>query len=127
MAMISTDLRCDLEKPVEDVFLKGCLFAGDNNANTFNVHVFENNAPVNLTGWDVVGTVIKANGGEVSPINGEISESNDAACLTLPSGAYAVPGKTKIIIKIEQGTTKITVASVIINVFQTATGTVINA
>lgn len=126
MAVISTDIRCDLEKLVEETQLKGYLFSGDNNANVINVSVYKNNVPKDLTGWNVVGTVIKSDGTTLSSISGGISVSEtNKAYLTLPSNVYEVPGKIRIIIKINLGSTNITIASLIANVYQSATATII--
>lgn len=126
MEPISINLNCDLREIVRTRRVKGCLFTGDNGGNIINVNVYEDGKPVNLAGWTVTGKIIKPNGTMSSSISGGVSqEVSNRAYLVLPSEAYALSGDITIFVKMTKGTTNTTIAAIVVNVFQSSTGTVI--
>ena len=61
MAVITTNLTCDLQHPVKVQYLDGNLFSQDNQANIINVAVFNDGEPEDISG-DVSANVIRADG-----------------------------------------------------------------
>lgn len=123
MAVITTNLRCELQEPVKVQYLNGNLFSQDNQGNVINVAVFDNGEPAEITGT-VSGSVIRSDGGTVALSGGTIE--GNVASITLPSAAYYVPGVVSIVIKLTTDGVITTLAAVVANVYRTSTDTAID-
>ena len=114
MAQIETWLYHDLLTPVNVHYLDGCLFADDANGNVFSVYVTKNGIPVGLSGtvgaWIMLadGSTVKATGGTIS---------GNIATIAIPAGAYAVPGRVSIAIRLTSNGDVLTLAVIVANVF----------
>lgn len=118
MAVINTNLTCDLQSAVKVQYLGGNLFSQDVQGNVINVAVFDNGEPAEITG-DVTASIIRADGETVAATGGTISEN--VASITLPAAAYAVPGVISIVVKLSASGVITTIAAVVSNVYQSAT------
>ena len=123
MAVIQTNLTCDLQEPVKVRYLDGNLFSQDNQSNQINVAVVDGGEPVAISG-SVTANVIRADGGTVAVSGGTISEN--VASITMPSAAYAVPGVVSIVIKLTTSGVITTIGAVVANVYQSSTETAID-
>ena len=122
MAVIVTNLSCDLQDAVKVQYLDGNLFSMDNAANQINVYVYDGGEPATISGT-VSASVIRADGGTVAV---EGSLYNNIATITLPQAAYYVPGLVNIAIKITTSGINTTIADVVANVYQTSTETAVD-
>ena len=122
MAVITTDLICNLAQPVNVTYLHGNLFSLDNDGNTINVIVMDNGEPATI-GGSVSANVIRSDGGTVA-VSGTIS--GNKCSITLPQACYAVPGVIHIIIKLTESSTVTTIAAVVANVYMSSTDTVVD-
>ena len=122
MAVITTDLICNLAQPVSVTYLHGNLFSLDNDGNTINVTVMDNGEPATI-GGSVSANVIRSDGGTVA-VSGPIS--GNKCSITLPQACYAIPGVIHIIIKLTESSTVTTIAAVVANVYMSSTDTVVD-
>ena len=123
MAVIQTNLRCELQETVKVQYLDGVLFSQDNQANQINVAVYENGEPASITG-DVTANVIRSDGGTVAVSGGTISDN--VASISLPSAAYYVPGVISVIVKLTTDSVITTIAAVVANVYRSSTDTAVD-
>ena len=123
MAVIVTNLACDLQEAVKIQYLKGNLFSADNQANRIDVSVYEGGEPASISGT-VTANIIRADGGTVTATGGTIS--GNVASITMPAAAYAVPGVVSIIVKLTAESVVTTLAAVVANVYQSSTETAID-
>ena len=118
MAVIKTNLRCDLQKAVEVQYLRGNLFSQDVQANEINVAVLDGGEPAAISGT-VTAKIIRSDGGTVSATGGTIS--GNIASITLPAAAYAVPGVVSITVQLTASGVITTIAAVVTNIYKTST------
>lgn len=123
MAVITTNLTCDLQRPVRVQYLDGNLFSQDNQGNVINVAVFDGEEPAEISGT-VSANVIRADGGTVAVTGGTIE--GNVASVVLPSAAYYIPGVVSIVIKLTTSGVVTTIAAVVATVYQSATDTAID-
>lgn len=123
MAVITSTLRCDLQKPVQVQYLSGNLFSQDNAANRIAVEVYDGGEPATISG-SVSANIIRADGGTVAATGGSISDN--VASITLPSAAYLIPGVVSIVVKITVDSTVTTIAAIVANVYTSSTDTPID-
>lgn len=123
MAVIQTNLKCELNEAVKVQYLNGVLFSQDNQANQINVAVYKNGEPASIAG-DVTANVIRSDGGTVAVSGGTISEN--VASISLPSAAYYIPGVISIIIKITDDSVITTIAAVVVNVYRSSTDSAVD-
>ena len=123
MAVITTNLTCDLQSPVKVQYLDGNLFSQDNQGNVINVAVFDGEEPAEISGT-VSANVIRADGGTVAVADGNIE--GNVASVVLPSAAYYIPGVVSIVIKLTTSGVVTTIAAVVAMVYQSATDTVVD-
>lgn len=100
MAVITTVLTSNLQKPVEVIALKGVFFTGDANANVIAVDVYDGESPATLSG-SVKGYVILPDHSTLPAISGTLS--GNRASITLPADAYVLEGAIDIVVKLESG------------------------
>ena len=123
MAVINTNLTCDLQHAVRVQYLDGNLFSQDVYGNALRVIVMDGDEPATLAGT-VSGTAIREDGSTVALTDSRIDEN--VATVVLPAAAYAVPGVLAITIKISDTNTVTTLAYVVANVYRTSTDTVVD-
>ena len=100
MAVITTVLTSDLQKPVEVIALKGVFFTGDANANVIAVDVYDGESPATLSG-SVKGYVILPDHSTLPEISGTLA--GNRASITLPADAYVLEGTIDIVVKLITG------------------------
>lgn len=100
MAVITTVLTSNLQKPVDVIALKGVFFTGDSNANVIAVDVYDGESPASLSG-SVKGYVILPDHSTLPAISGTLS--GNRASITLPADAYVLEGAIDIVVKLESG------------------------
>ena len=123
MAVIQTNLTCELQEPVKVRYLDGNLFSQDNQANQINVAVVDGGEPATISGT-VTADVIRSDGGTVAVSGGTIS--GNVASISLPSAAYAVPGVVSIVMKLTTSGVITTIAAIVANVYKSSTETAID-
>lgn len=123
MAVIQTNLRCELQEAVKVQYLNGVLFSQDNQANQINVAVYEGGEPASISG-SVTANVIRSDGGTVAVSDGTITDN--VASISLPSAAYYIPGVISIVVKITADSVITTIAAVVANVYRSSTDTAID-
>ena len=123
MAVINTNISCDLQSAVQVQYINGNMFSQDIQANTINVSVTDGGEPATISGT-VTANIVRADGGTVTATGGTIS--GNVASITLPAAAYAVPGLVSIIVKLTDSGVVTTLAAVVANVYQSSTETAID-
>lgn len=123
MAVINTNISCDLQSAVQVQYINGNMFSQDIQANTINVSVTDGGEPATISGT-VTANIIRADGGTVTATGGTIS--GNVASITLPAAAYAVPGLVSIIVKLTDSGVVTTLAAVVANVYQSSTETAVD-
>ena len=123
MAVIKTNLVCDLQSPVKVQYLDGVLFSQDNQANQINVAVYDNGEPAVISGT-VTANVIRSDGGTVAVSGGSLS--GNVASIALPSAAYYIPGVISVIIKITDSSVITTIAAIVANVYRSSTDSAVD-
>lgn len=123
MAVITTNLTCDLQKAVKVQYLDGVLFSQDNQANQISVAVFDNGEPASISGT-VTADIIRSDGGTVAASGGTIEDN--IASITLPAAAYAVPGIVSICVKLTADSVVTTIAAIIANMYRSSTDTTVD-
>ena len=123
MAVINTNLVCELQNAVKVQYLDGVLFSQDVQANRINVTVLDNGEAATISGT-VSADIIRADGGTVVATGGTISEN--VASITLPAAAYYVPGVVSIVVKLTSSGVVTTIAAVVTNIYQSSTDTSID-
>ena len=123
MATIVTSLSCDLQNAVKVRYLDGNLFSQDNQANRFDIAVFDGGEAAAITG-SVSADVIRADGGTVAVTGGTIS--GNVASITFPAAVYAIPGVVSIVVKITASSVVTTIAAVVANVYRSSTDTAVD-
>jgi hypothetical protein len=123
MAVINTNLVCDLQTAVKVQYLDGNIFSQDNQGNVINVTVLDGGEPATITGT-ISANIIRADGGTVAATGGTITDN--VASITLPAAAYAVPGVVSIVIKNTNSSVVTTIAAIVANVYQSSTDTVVD-
>lgn len=123
MAVITTNLSCELQEAVRVQYLKGNLFSQDVQANKISVAVYDGGSPATISGT-VTANIIREDGGTVTATGGTIS--GNVVSITLPAAAYIVPGLVSIVIKVTASSVTTTIAAVVVNVYQSSTETAID-
>lgn len=123
MAVINTNLVCDLQKAVKVEYIDGVLFSQDNQANKINVTVLDGGEPATLSGT-VSANIIRSDGGTVAATGGSIT--GNVASITLPAAAYAVPGVVSIVVKLTASGVITTIAAIVGNMYRSSTDTAID-
>lgn len=123
MAVINTNLVCDLQNAVKVQYLDGNIFSQDNQGNVINVTVLDGVEPATLSGT-ISANIIRADGGTVAATGGTITDN--VASITLPAAAYAIPGVVSIVIKNTNSSVVTTIAAIVANVYQSSTDTVVD-
>lgn len=123
MAVINTNLVCDLQKAVKVEYIDGVLFSQDNQANKINVTVLDGGEPATISGT-VSANIIRSDGGTVAATGGSIT--GNVASITLPAAAYAVPGVVSIVVKLTVSGVITTIAAVVANMYRASTDTAID-
>lgn len=123
MAVINTNLVCDLQNAVKVQYLDGNIFSQDNQGNVINVTVLDGGEPATLSGT-ISANIIRADGGTVAATGGTITDN--VASITLPAAAYAIPGVVSIVIKNTVSSVVTTIAAIVANVYQSSTDTVVD-
>lgn len=123
MAVITTNLTCELQEAVKIQYLKGNLFSQDVQANKISVAVYDGGSPASISGT-VTANIIREDGGTVTATGGTIS--GNVVSITLPAAAYIVPGLVSIVIKVTASSVTTTIAAVVVNVYQSSTETAID-
>ena len=123
MAVITTNLSCELQEAVKVQYLKGNLFSQDVQANKISVAVYDGGSPASISGT-VTANIIREDGGTVTATGGTIS--GNVVSITLPAAAYIVPGLVSIVIKVTASSVTTTIAAVVVNVYQSSTETAID-
>ena len=123
MAVINTNLVCDLQKAVKVEYIDGVLFSQDNQANQINVTVLDGGEPATISGT-VSANIIRSDGGTVAATGGSIT--GNVASITLPAAAYAVPGVVSIVVKLTVSGVITTIAAIVGNMYRSSTDTAID-
>ena len=123
MAVINTNLVCDLQKAVKVEYIDGVLFSQDNQANQINVTVLDGGEPATISGT-VSANIIRSDGGTVAASGGSIT--GNVASITLPAAAYAVPGVVSIVVKLTASGVITTIAAIVANMYRASTDTAID-
>lgn len=123
MAVINTNLVCDLQKAVKVEYIDGVLFSQDNQANQINVTVLDGGEPATISGT-VSANIIRSDGGTVAASGGSIT--GNVASITLPAAAYAVPGVVSIVVKLTASGVITTIAAFVANMYRASTDTAID-
>lgn len=123
MAVINTNLVCDLQKAVKVEYIDGVLFSQDNQANKINVTVLDGGEPATISGT-VSANIIRSDGGTVAATGGSIT--GNVASITLPAAAYAVPGVVSIVVKLTASGVITTIAAIVGNMYRSSTDTAID-
>lgn len=123
MAVITTNVSCDLKEVVKVQYLSGNLFSQDNQANVINVTVTDGGEPATISGT-VTANIIREDGGTVTATGGTIS--GNVVSITLPAAAYIVPGLVSIVVKLTASSVVTTLAAVVANVYQSSTETAVD-
>lgn len=123
MAVVVTNLVCELQEAVKVRYLDGNLFSLDNQGNQINVEVLDGGDPATISG-SVSANVIRSDGGTVAVSPGSISDN--VVSVILPQAAYAVPGVVSIVIKLTASGVVTTIAAIVANVYQSSTDTVVD-
>ena len=123
MAVITTNLTCELKDTVKVQYLEGNLFSQDNQANVINVTVLDGGEPASISGT-VTANIIRQDGGTVTATGGTIT--GNVASITLPAAAYIVPGIVSIAVKLTTSGVITTLAAVVANVYQSSTDTAVD-
>ena len=123
MAVVVTNLVCELQEAVKVRYLDGNLFSLDNQGNQINVEVLDGGDPATISG-SVSANVIRSDGGTVAVSTGSISDN--VVSVILPQAAYAIPGVVSIVIKLTASGVVTTIAAIVANVYQSSTDTVVD-
>ena len=123
MAVITTNISCDLKEVVKVQYLSGNLFSQDNQANVINVTVTDGGEPATISGT-VTANIIREDGGTVTATGGTIS--GNVVSITLPAAAYIVPGLVSIVVKLTASSVVTTLAAIVANVYQSSTETAVD-
>lgn len=123
MAVIKTNLTCELQKAVQVQYLDGNLFSQDNQANEINVAVLDGGEPASISGT-VTAKIIRADGVTVPATGGTIS--GNVASIALPAAAYVIPGVVSITVQLTASGVITTIAAVVTNIYKTSTDTVVD-
>ena len=97
--MITTMFTQDVNEAVKVRYIDGNVFSLDNNGNKIGVELYDGETPASVTGT-ISANVIRADGATVA-VTG--SSTGNAAWVTLPQSALAVPGLISVIIKATSG------------------------
>jgi hypothetical protein len=122
MATLTTNLVCDLQKPLKINYLDGNLFSLDNGGNTINVFIMDGDQPAQISG-DISANVIRPDGSTVA-VTGALD--GNRAYIILPQACYAISGTISIVIKNTDGTTVTTIGAIVANVYLSSTDTVVD-
>ena len=115
MAVINTNLVCDLQNPVRVNYLCGNLYSDDSQGNSITVTVFDGGVPATLSGTVKV-RVMRSDGATITGTGGAIS--GNVVTITLPVNALTVPGVVNISVYIVSSGVTTTIASVVANVYK---------
>ena len=123
MAVIVTNLSCELQRAVKVQYLDGNLISQDNQANRFDITVLDGGEPASISG-SVTADVIRSDGGTVAVTGGTIS--GNVVSISFPAAVYAIPGVVSIVVKITASSVVTTIAAVVANVYRSTTDTVVD-
>ena len=105
------------------VWPNALMVSGDVGAHTWRLTVLDNGVPANLSGANITGSFLRADGNTVL-VSGTVS--GNIASVTLTDVCYAVEGKMKGTIKMTKSGAVITLAAVIFMVSLFTSGSVID-
>lgn len=122
MAVIEKWFNQDLDTPVQIQVIQGNVFSQDNYGNLIGIRCYKNGQAAALTG-SVSGVVIRPDGETVAIIG---TLNGNAASVTLPFAACAIPGLITVTIKLTTGSTVTTLGCVIATVYKSSTDTIVD-
>ena len=116
-------IQVDLDAGLAAQPLRMKLAAGNANAHTLHFTALRSGVPVDLTGVQVSGACLRADGSTV-PLAGSIV--NGAAVLKLSAACYAVPGLARLSLTLTYGSVTATHLLALLQVDATATDLIVD-
>lgn len=115
-------MEADLERLPAVEQIRGRVFSADSGANLIGVRVVDDGEPVTLSGT-VKANIVKPDGSTIT-VTG--SKSGNAAYVVLPEGAYTVPGRIGVYLRLEDSGQVITLGGAEGYVIRSKTATTIS-